>query len=97
LALSRPQPTQFIPLIVESISPNPTEGDLTIEVASLREQVVQFQFANAMGQVIQSEKRTLKKGSNSVQFDVWSLPQGIYFLQTDVNRGRISPTKFVKF
>jgi PQQ-dependent dehydrogenase (s-GDH family) len=97
LALSRRQPTQFIPLIVESIAPNPTEGDLTIAVESLREQAVQFEFSNAMGQVIQSEKRALTKGSNSLQFDVWSLPQGVYFLQTDVNRGRISPTKFVKF
>jgi Leucine-rich repeat (LRR) protein len=96
-SLSRQKPTQYLPIIVQSIAPNPTEGDVVIEVESLKEQVVQFEFSNTMGQIIRSEKRPLEKGTNQVKFDVYEFSDGVYLLQTDVNRGRISPTKFVKF
>jgi hypothetical protein len=96
-SLSRPKPTQYLPIIVQSIAPNPTEGDVVIEVESLKEQVVQFEFSNTMGQVIRTEKRPLEKGTNQVKFDVYAFPDGVYLIQTDVNRGRVSPSKFVKF
>jgi Leucine-rich repeat (LRR) protein len=96
-SLSRPKPTQYLPIIVQSIAPNPTEGDVVIEVESLKEQVVQFEFSNTMGQIIRSEKRPLEKGTNQVRFDVYDFPDGVYLIQTDVNKGRFTPTKFVKF
>jgi hypothetical protein len=97
LALSRQKPTQYIPLVVQSIAPNPTEGDVVVEVESLMAQDVQFEFSNAMGQVIQSEKRAVEKGVNQVHFDVYEFTQGVYFIQTSVGKGRNAPTKFVKF
>jgi GEVED domain/CARDB/Domain of unknown function DUF11/Secretion system C-terminal sorting domain len=97
LGLRRQIPTQYIPLIVQSISPNPTEGDVVVEVESLTAQEVQFEFSNAMGQTIQSEKRAVEKGTNKVHFDVYEFTQGIYFIQTNVGKGRNAPTKFVKF
>jgi GEVED domain/Domain of unknown function DUF11/CARDB/Secretion system C-terminal sorting domain len=97
LALSRQKPTQYIPLIVQSIAPNPSEGDVVVEVESLTAQEVQFEFSNAMGQTIQSEKRHVEKGTNRVQFDVYEFTQGVYFIQTNVGKGRNAPTKFVKF
>jgi subtilase family serine protease len=97
LGLRRQTPTQYIPLIVQSISPNPSEGDVVVEVESLTAQEVQFEFSNAMGQVVQSEKRGIEKGINRVHFDVYEFTQGIYFIQTNVGKGRNAPTKFVKF
>jgi subtilase family serine protease len=97
LGLRRQTPTQYIPLVVQSIAPNPTEGDVVVEVESLTAQDVQFEFSNAMGQVIQSEKRAVEKGTNQVHFDVYEFTQGIYFIQTNVGKGRNAPTKFVKF
>jgi hypothetical protein len=96
-SLSRQKPTQYLPIIVQSIAPNPTEGDVVIEVESLKEQVVQFEFSNTMGQIIRTEKRPLEKGTNQVKFDVYEFSDGVYLIQTDVNRGRFTPTKFVKF
>jgi hypothetical protein len=96
-SLNRQKPTQYLPIIVLSIAPNPTEGDVVIEVESLKEQVVQFEFSNTMGQIIRTEKRPLEKGTNQVRFDVYEFPDGVYLIQTDVNRGRFTPTKFVKF
>jgi hypothetical protein len=96
-SLSRQKPTQYLSIIVQSVAPNPTEGDVVIEVESLREQTVQFEFSNTMGQVIRTEKRPLEKGTNQVKFDVYEFPDGVYLIQTDVNRGRFTPTKFVKF
>ena len=97
LALSRQKPTQYIPLIVQSIAPNPTEGDVVVEVESLKAQEVQFEFSNTMGQTIQSEKRQVEKGTNRLQFDVYQFTQGVYFIQTSVGKGRNAPTKFIKF
>jgi GEVED domain/CARDB/Domain of unknown function DUF11/Secretion system C-terminal sorting domain len=96
-SLSRQKPTQYLPIVVQSIAPNPTEGDVVIEVESLKEQTVQFEFSNTMGQTIRTEKRPLEKGTNQVKFDVYEFPDGVYLIQTDVNRGRFTPTKFVKF
>jgi GEVED domain/Domain of unknown function DUF11/CARDB/HYR domain/Secretion system C-terminal sorting domain len=97
LGLRRQTPTQYIPLIVQSIAPNPTEGDVVVEVESLTAQDVQFEFSNAMGQTVQSEKRAIEKGTNQVHFDVYEFTQGVYFIQTSVGKGRNAPTKFVKF
>jgi GEVED domain/CARDB/Domain of unknown function DUF11/Secretion system C-terminal sorting domain len=97
LGLRRQTPTQYIPLVVQSIAPNPTEGDVVVEVESLTAQDVQFEFSNAMGQVIQSEKRAVEKGTNQVHFDVYEFTQGMYFIQTNVGKGRNATTKFVKF
>jgi hypothetical protein len=90
------QGTQILPLIIKQLAPNPTEGDLIVQLESLVEQDVQFEFFNATGKLVQSEKRRVEKGENRVSFSVWDLPQGIYFIQTDIGKGRKAPTKFVK-
>jgi Domain of unknown function DUF11/Secretion system C-terminal sorting domain len=97
MSLSRQKPTQFVPILIQSISPNPSDGHLVLEVESLKEQDVIFEFSNTTGQIVKSEKCHLLKGTNNVQFDVYELPQGLYLLQTDVSKGRNLPTKFVRF
>jgi GEVED domain/Domain of unknown function DUF11/Secretion system C-terminal sorting domain/CARDB len=95
-ALAFQVPTQLIPVVIQRISPNPTEGDVEIKLDSWTKQEVDFNFSDITGKTIHSEKRPLEKGMNRVAFDVYHLPQGVYFIQTNVGKGRNVPTKFVK-
>ncbi len=95
-ALAFQVPTQLIPVIIQAISPNPTESDIVVKLDSWTKQDVDFNFSDITGKTIHSEKRTLDKGLNRVAFDVSALPQGVYFIQTNVGKGRNVPTKFVK-
>lgn len=89
-------PTQLIPIVIQAISPNPTEDAIQIKLDSWTKQTVDFNFSDITGKVIHAEKRKLEKGMNHVAFDVYHLPQGVYFIQTNVGKGRNVPTKFVK-
>ncbi len=95
-ALAFRVPTQLIPVIIQRISPNPTEGDVQIKLDSWTKQTVDFNFSDITGKIIYSEKRDLEKGLNRLDFDVYHLPQGVYFIQTNVGKGKNVPTKFVK-
>jgi hypothetical protein len=95
-ALAFKVPTQLIPVIIQRISPNPTEGDVQIKLDSWTKQTVDFNFSDITGKVIYSEKRDVEKGVNRVNFEVFDLPQGVYFIQTNVGKGKDVPTKFVK-
>jgi hypothetical protein len=95
-ALAFQVPTQLIPVVIQRISPNPTEGDVQIKLDSWTKQTVDFNFSDITGKTIYSEKRDLEKGLNRLDFDVYHLPQGVYFIQTNVGKGKNVPTKFVK-
>jgi hypothetical protein len=89
-------PTQLIPVVIQRIAPNPTEGDVVIRLDSWKQQEVDFNFSDITGKTIHSEKRQLDAGVNKVEFDLYHLPQGVYFIQTNVGKGTNVPTKFVK-
>jgi hypothetical protein len=95
-ALAFRVPTQLIPVIIQAISPNPTEGDVQIKLDSWTKQTVDFNFSDITGTIIYSEKRDLEKGLNKLDFEVFHLPQGVYFIQTNVGKGKDVPSKFVK-
>jgi hypothetical protein len=89
-------PTQQVPVVIQRISPNPTEGDVQVKLDSWTKQEVDFNFSDITGKTIHSEKRQLDKGVNKVDFDLYHLPQGVYFIQTNAGQGKNVPTKFVK-
>ncbi|MBL7814565.1 MAG: hypothetical protein JNL70_06135 [Saprospiraceae bacterium] len=93
----RQKPTQLVPVVIQSIHPTVTEGEVVVELESLIDQTVQFGFYNINGKELQSATRVLQKGSNHLNFDLFDLPQGIYFIQTDAGKGLNVPTKFLKF
>jgi hypothetical protein len=90
------KPSQRIPIVIQRISPNPTEGDVFIDVESIADREIDFYFSNAMGSVVKSETRKVEKGANHLLFDVWNLPQGVFFVTPSTSLGRNNPTKFVK-
>jgi hypothetical protein len=90
------RPTQLIPVVIQKIRPSVTEGELTLELESIIEKTVDFSILNATGQQVFAQQLPIEKGLNRATFDVSSLPQGLYFIQTNVGKGRNVPTKFIK-
>jgi Concanavalin A-like lectin/glucanases superfamily/HYR domain/Domain of unknown function DUF11/Leucine rich repeat/Secretion system C-terminal sorting domain len=95
-ALSIRKPTQYIPVIIQKISPNPTDGDVYIDVESLDERDMRFEFFNAQGQNVYNEMQHLKKGSNQLYFNITDKEAGLYFVKPETSGGRNVPVKFVK-
>ncbi|MBL7817476.1 MAG: HYR domain-containing protein [Saprospiraceae bacterium] len=87
---------QQIPVVVQQILPNPTEGELFLDIESLNSQHIEFQFSDAFGKIVKREQRFLEKGLNQILFDVSQLPQGLYFITPSTNLGRQQPSKFIK-
>jgi subtilase family serine protease len=90
------KPTQLIPVVIQKLNPTLTDGEITLELESLIEKTVDFGISNAMGQVVLTQQLPIEKGMNKATFDVSALPQGLYFIQTNVGKGRNVPTKFIK-
>jgi hypothetical protein len=90
------KPTQLIPIVIQRIAPNPTEGELIVKLESLDEREVTFNFYNTLGKLVKSEKKTVGKGMNRVEFTVYELEQGVHFIVPTTTQGHKVPTKFVK-
>ena len=90
------KPTQFVPLIIQDISPNPTEGDIMVNVESLLAKNVQFDFFNVFGKSVHSEIKKLTVGDNQLHFDLSNTASGIYCIKSSIGEGQNSPIKFVK-
>jgi subtilase family serine protease len=97
LALSRPKPSQFMPIVVQSVEPTMTDGNVTVRLESIVEKEVSFNIYNSMGKQIFSEKRKVEKGGNLLNFDVSELAQGLYLIAPESSFARNAPSKFIKF
>ena len=95
-ALARLKASQQIPVVIQKISPNPTEGDVFLNLESLDDREVNFNFSDAFGRIVKMEIRKVEKGQNRLQFDVGQLPQGIYLITPSTSLGRQMPHKFMK-
>ena len=90
------KPTQLIPIVIQKLNPTLTEGEITLELESLIEKTIDFGISNSMGQQVMLQQIAVERGINKVGLDVSQLPQGLYFIQTNVGHGRNVPTKFIK-
>ena len=87
----------YIPIVVESIFPNPAEDDLHLKILSREQKEIRFDFFNSLGSSLKSEKRILEKGQNDIIFDVSGFQGGVYYVIPQITLGHDVPTKFVKF
>ena len=70
-----------LPYVI-GIYPNPNNGNFTINFDNpMDESVANFDFFNTIGQVVHSEKRTIKKGFNQPTFDFSDKEQGTYMVK----------------
>jgi hypothetical protein len=90
------KPTQLIPVVIQKIAPNPTDGELRVQLESLDAREVTFEFYNALGKAVKTEKKAVEKGLNRVEFSVFDFEQGVYFIIPSTSQGHKVPTKFVK-
>jgi GEVED domain/HYR domain/CARDB/Domain of unknown function DUF11 len=97
LALSRPKPSQFMPIVVQSVEPTMTDGNVMVRLESIVEKEVSFNIYNSMGKQIFSEKRKVEKGENLLNFDVSEFAQGMYLIAPESFFARNAPSKFIKF
>lgn len=90
------RPSQFVPLVIQQIAPNPTEGDIVVHVESLLSQNVRFDFFNILGKIIHSEMKNIHAGENQLNFSLSEKESGIYFIKPSVGGGRNTPIMIVK-
>jgi HYR domain/Secretion system C-terminal sorting domain len=79
------------------LRPNYTGESLTIETTSNKIQTITIHIVNAFGHLLKQEKRELLNGDNQINFSVQDLPNGIYFITSDIGNERTVPMKFVKY
>lgn len=87
---------QKIPVLIQSLNPNPTDGALVLNVASMLERTIDFDIYNSLGQRVFSEAKNVVLGDNNLVFDVQSLPTGVYFIQPREQGTYSKQTKFLK-
>ena len=61
--------------------PNPTQGDLTVEVLSKIAGPTQMQVLDLTGRAVQQRTEELVMGVNEVKFDLTAQPTGIYLIR----------------
>ncbi len=87
------KPTTLIPAVIQSIAPNPSEGDAVIGIESLIEKPLTITIYNSLGKILVSETRKVEKGNNALYFNMDNYPSGIYFIATEYQK---TPVKFIK-
>ncbi|HZK76153.1 MAG TPA: T9SS type A sorting domain-containing protein [Candidatus Kapabacteria bacterium] len=75
--------TGTIPLAIQSITPNPANGEVQINFFKATSTPVSYQVMDALGQMRLSGA---KKG-NAISLDVSLLPPGIYFFRATTDDG----------
>lgn len=83
-------------LISLNIFPSPSEGQLTIEFFLSENKKVAVELFNSLGQKMKiSNTAEGTQGLNSIQLDVLSLPNGIYFAQLLFEGNPVTTERFV--
>jgi PQQ-dependent dehydrogenase (s-GDH family) len=94
--LAKVSPTQLIPIVVQQVMPNPTENVILVEVESIIDKEIVFDFYDFTGKKVRTELLQVQQGLNRFSFDFEGEPSGVYFIQTNQGTGRNVPLKFVK-
>jgi hypothetical protein len=72
------------------IYPNPTEGNFRIEFKGDVEDQYQVNIYNAIGQLVHAETLNLVKGGRVQQYDLRSLADGVYMVNIESAKGRVT-------
>jgi len=68
--------------------PNPTQGDLTLEVMSKITGPAQMQVLDLTGRAVQQRTEQLLEGRNEVRFDLTAQPSGTYLIRASDGQNR---------
>jgi aminopeptidase N len=91
-----PTPTQDVDFQYNmKLSPNPVDNELTIAYKNERNESVQIELINALGQVVFNEKREAFVGENNMVLSIPTIKSGMYFLRLSSSKGQ-AVKKFMK-
>jgi hypothetical protein len=88
---------ESVPMIMNGLSPNPTDGALQVALTSTVAQSVDFDIYNTYGQRVHSVVQSVSVGENQLFFDLTKLPTGTYFIQTRDQAVHANKHTFVKY
>lgn len=77
-----------------SVYPNPTKGNVKVDIKGLQAQNVQISVLDVTGRVIMTEKATVNTNAN-IELNTQNLSNGIYFISLQSN-GQKAIAKFIK-
>jgi hypothetical protein len=72
-----------------AVFPNPTPGDLNLDIIMDRTEQVAIRLLDAAGRVLESAQYNLQEGRNMMQMQI-DQPEGMYIVQVQTNRGVVS-------
>ena len=75
-----------IPINQWSVSPNPTSGEVVVEMVSKENKVVVFELMDAQGKILFTQNIEVVKGTNIFNLNLkskTSLQSGLYFLKAN--------------
>jgi len=78
------------------VYPNPTNGNLTVEVLSTISYNTDISVLDILGKSILDNPVALTKGLNALQFNFSHLPKGTYILRFNDTDGKSHYSKFVR-
>jgi endonuclease/exonuclease/phosphatase family metal-dependent hydrolase len=79
-----------------SISPNPTNGDLTINIMSETAEAVEINAYDAFGRLVKTAKNDVSQGANALTVNVQGINSGIYHIYIK-QADKAKTIKVVKF
>jgi hypothetical protein len=78
------------------VYPNPTSGNLTVEILSTILYNTEISVLDILGRNLLDNPATLTKGLNTLQFNFSHLPKGTYILRFSDTDGKSHYSKFVR-
>jgi uncharacterized repeat protein (TIGR01451 family) len=88
---------QLLPIVIKNVFPNPGEGEVNVILNSIYSGEAILEWHNALTGSVLTTKTQVSVGENDLFFDLTSLANGVYYLQTTLESGRQMPIKYVKF
>ena len=64
-----------------SIFPNPSNGNITVGIGLAKDEHLQLNVMNTLGQTVISQEHELQSGDNKLSLDLSTYAKGIYYLQ----------------
>lgn len=64
-----------------TVTPNPTSGQLNIQLSMLQSMDAQIHVTNSLGQVVMNRVVDLSAGANQIGLDMQTLTSGVYFIR----------------
>jgi hypothetical protein len=64
-----------------ALYPNPTDGNFTLEIGLAKDETVNVELTNSLGQLILQENHSFVSGNNRLSLNLNDVAKGIYFVQ----------------